>query len=131
MVAPLQPLQIPQEANFQIRDLTFSYAGDLPPALDHFSLDLSPGRRIALIGPSGAGKTTLTYLIPRLYDPSSGRILIDDGNLELVVLEKQPEGWKVFDVVVAGVSLVTNYRESFAQEIRASGIDGLTGSRSA
>ena len=40
-------------------------------------------------------------------------------------LEKQPEGWKVFDVVVAGVSLVTNYRESFAQEIRANGIDGL------
>lgn len=40
-------------------------------------------------------------------------------------LEKTPEGWKVFDVVVAGVSLVTNYRGTFAQEIRASGVDGL------
>ncbi|HET7775048.1 MAG TPA: ABC transporter substrate-binding protein [Azospira sp.] len=40
-------------------------------------------------------------------------------------LEKQPEGWKVYDVVVAGVSLVTNYRESFSQEIRANGVDGL------
>lgn len=40
-------------------------------------------------------------------------------------LEKQPEGWKVFDVVVAGVSLVTNYRDTFNQEVRANGVDGL------
>lgn len=40
-------------------------------------------------------------------------------------LEKMPDGWKVFDVVVAGVSLVTNYRGTFAQEIRAGGVDGL------
>ena len=40
-------------------------------------------------------------------------------------LEKGPDGWKVYDVVVAGASLVTNYRDSFAQEVRNSGIDGL------
>ncbi|BAL23087.1 phospholipid-binding protein MlaC [Azoarcus sp. KH32C] len=40
-------------------------------------------------------------------------------------LEKTPDGWKVFDVVVAGVSLVTNYRGTFAQEIRVGGVDGL------
>lgn len=40
-------------------------------------------------------------------------------------LEKTADGWKVYDVVVAGVSLVTNYRGSFAQEIRAGGVDGL------
>jgi len=40
-------------------------------------------------------------------------------------MEKKPEGWKVYDVVVDGVSLVTNYRNSFASEIRQSGIDGL------
>lgn len=40
-------------------------------------------------------------------------------------LEKTPESWKVYDVVLAGVSLITNYRESFAQEIRANGMDGL------
>jgi len=43
-------------------------------------------------------------------------------------LEKQDNGWKVFDVVVAGISLVTNYRESFAQEVRNGGIDGLIAS---
>ncbi|WP_300452569.1 ABC transporter substrate-binding protein [Accumulibacter sp.] len=40
-------------------------------------------------------------------------------------LEKQGDNWKVYDVMVAGVSLVTNYRDSFAQEVRAGGIDGL------
>lgn len=40
-------------------------------------------------------------------------------------LEKTDAGWKVFDVIVEGVSLVTNYRDSFAQEVRAGGIDGL------
>ncbi len=40
-------------------------------------------------------------------------------------VEKQNEGWKVYDVVVAGVSLVTNYRDTFNQEVRANGIDGL------
>lgn len=40
-------------------------------------------------------------------------------------MEKQADGWKVYDVIVAGVSLVTNYRDTFAQEVRANGIDGL------
>lgn len=40
-------------------------------------------------------------------------------------LEKQGEGWKVYDVIVAGISLVTNYRDTFAQEVRTDGIDGL------
>ena len=40
-------------------------------------------------------------------------------------LEKRPEGWKVYDVVVAGVSLVSNYRDTFNQEVRANGVDGL------
>ena len=40
-------------------------------------------------------------------------------------LEKLPGGWKVYDVIVAGVSLVTNYRDTFTQEVRANGIDGL------
>ena len=43
-------------------------------------------------------------------------------------LEKQDSGWKVFDVVVAGISLVTNYREQFGQEVRNGGIDGLIAS---
>lgn len=40
-------------------------------------------------------------------------------------LEKLGDGWKVYDVIVAGISLVTNYRDTFAQEVRANGVDGL------
>jgi ATP-binding cassette subfamily B protein len=56
-------------------------------ALDHVSFGARPGQLTALVGPSGAGKTTLTYLIPRLYDPSAGRILIDGHDLRDVTLD--------------------------------------------
>lgn len=54
-----------------------------------------------------------------ILKPGSKPIALD------YALEKQADGWKIFDVIVAGVSLVTNYRDTFNQEVRASGIEGL------
>ena len=54
--------------------------------------------------------------------------IVQPGNKPIQLdyaLEKLADGWKVYDVVVAGVSLVTNYRDTFSQEVRANGVDGL------
>jgi len=59
-------------------DVVFRYpdaGGDTPATLKGVSLDIEPGQFVAFVGPSGAGKTTVSYLIPRLHDVSSGRVL--------------------------------------------------------
>ncbi|NSW57300.1 MAG: ABC transporter ATP-binding protein [Armatimonadetes bacterium] len=50
-------------------------------ALKDVSFDIEPGQRVALVGPSGAGKTTVTYLIPRFYDPTEGKVTLDGKDL--------------------------------------------------
>ena len=62
-----------------------------PVALENISFHVKPGQLVALVGPSGAGKTTLTYLIPRLYDPTDGRILLDGHDLRQVTLASLSE----------------------------------------
>jgi ATP-binding cassette subfamily B protein len=56
-------------------------------ALENISFHIQSGQLVALVGPSGAGKTTITYLIPRLYDPTSGRILLDGHDLRDLTLD--------------------------------------------
>jgi ATP-binding cassette subfamily B protein len=56
-------------------------------AIDHLDFDVNPGELVALVGPSGAGKTTVTYLIPRLYDVTEGRVLIDGHDVRALSME--------------------------------------------
>jgi ATP-binding cassette subfamily B protein/subfamily B ATP-binding cassette protein MsbA len=62
-------------------EVCFSYPGANAFALQDISLDVQPGETIALVGPSGAGKTTLCNLVARFYDPTSGRVLLDQMDL--------------------------------------------------
>ena len=64
-------------------------------ALEAISFEIRPGELAALVGPSGAGKTTITYLLPRLYDPTGGRICLDGHDLRDVtqVSLARPSVW--------------------------------------
>lgn len=66
----------------ELRDVTFTYPGARTPSIDHLSLTLEPGEKVALVGLNGAGKTTLVKLLSGLYRPDSGEILIDGAPLE-------------------------------------------------
>ncbi|HEX6778889.1 MAG TPA: ATP-binding cassette domain-containing protein, partial [Ktedonobacterales bacterium] len=57
------------------------------PTLEHVSFEIQPGQLAALVGPSGAGKTTITYLTPRLYDVDEGAVLIDGEDVRDLTLE--------------------------------------------
>ena len=78
-------------------------------ALKDVDFHIEPGQLAALVGPSGAGKTTITYLIPRLYDPTGGRVLIDGRDLRQVTLQSLAEN----------IGMVTQETYLFYDTIRA------------
>jgi ATP-binding cassette subfamily B protein len=61
----------------ELRDVTFSYAGAAQPALAGVSLLIAPGETVALVGATGAGKSTVVKLLARFYDPTAGTVLVD------------------------------------------------------
>ncbi|HXF78563.1 MAG TPA: lipid A export permease/ATP-binding protein MsbA [Usitatibacter sp.] len=67
--------------------VTLSYRGGSRPALDDVSLSVEPGETVALVGPSGSGKSSLIHLLPRFYHPQSGRVTLDGHDLEALTLE--------------------------------------------
>jgi ATP-binding cassette, subfamily B, bacterial len=106
---PLEPSEV--RGGIRLRDVWFRYqpgrepAAPLSPpdavagngrrgrewALEGVDLEIEPGQLAALVGPSGAGKTTMTYLVPRLYDPTRGRVEIDGRPVDRITLESLGE----------------------------------------
>lgn len=70
----------------ELQNVSFAYPGAERNALSKVSLTVEPGQTVALVGPSGGGKTTLASLLPRFYRPTEGRILVDGNDLEETTL---------------------------------------------
>jgi ATP-binding cassette subfamily B multidrug efflux pump len=123
------PLASPAELVFE--NVSFQYANDAP-VLRELSFRIAPGEKVAIVGPTGAGKTTLISLVTRLYDVRAGRILLDGVDLREIPLPELrhavatvPQDVFIFTGTVAeNISLYqpdVDWRtvEHAAQEVRA------------
>lgn len=80
-----QAVEMPHLKGFvQMKNVYFGYNGE--SVLENINLEVKPGKRLALVGPSGVGKTSLVSLIPRFYDPTSGFIAVDGYDIRKVKL---------------------------------------------
>jgi len=77
---------LPVRGHVRFEDVSFAYQDGIP-VLENISFEAKPGQMIALVGPTGVGKTTLTQLLARFYDPSAGRITIDGHDVRDVTQE--------------------------------------------
>lgn len=81
------PTPLPSTGDLVVENITFAYAGSAKPALDNVSVTLTAGTRLALVGPTGAGKSTLAKLMARLYDPQEGSVSFGGINLRDASME--------------------------------------------
>lgn len=74
------------KGDIQFKNVTFAYEKEAQPVLKNFSLEIPAGQTIALVGPSGVGKTTITQLIPRFYDVLEGSVTIDGYDIKKLTM---------------------------------------------
>ena len=88
--APPVPLAGGRPPRIRFESVRFGYERSGPPALDGFTLAIEPATTLALVGPSGAGKTTAAHLLLRFLEPDEGRVLVDGAPLSALA----PEAWR-------------------------------------
>jgi ATP-binding cassette subfamily B protein len=128
VIAPVQPRSIPKPARGAVSFENVSFRYPSRPetaALDDFSVSIKPGERIAIVGPSGAGKTTVFQLLLRFYDPEAGRVRFDGIDLREIAPEelRRQTGLVAQDPVIFSTSALENIRygrpDASEAEIRA------------
>jgi ATP-binding cassette, subfamily B, bacterial len=103
----LSPYQV--RGHVQLEGVRFTYPGAAAPALDGIALEIEPGQLAALVGPTGAGKTTLSYLVGRLYDVDEGTVRLDGHDLRDLRLAS----------LAGAIGMVTQETHLFHASVRA------------
>ena len=129
-----KPLHV-EKGGIEFRDVSFEYPDDHNKVLRHVNLNIRPGENLALVGPSGGGKTTLCNLIPRFYDVTGGEILIDGQDIRHVTLSslRNAVGVVQQDVYLFSGTVAENIaygkpgatREEIIAAARLAGADGF------
>lgn len=83
-----RPVPRPMARGIELRDICFAYPGTDRLVLDHLSLTVPRGAKLAIVGENGAGKTTIVKLLARLYDPGAGQVLLDGQDLREYSLDQ-------------------------------------------
>ena len=105
--------EIPEiEGHVQFKDVLFKYEDEDREILKNISFNVNAGETIALVGPTGAGKTTIINLLSRFYDVTSGEILVDDNNIKDVTLEslRKQMGVMLQDTFIFSGTILDNIR---------------------
>ena len=105
--------QVPKDNSVAFRDVSFTYDGAEIPALDHISFSVEPGQTVALVGPSGGGKTTAASLIPRFWDVSSG--CVEVGGVDV----RQTDPHVLMDQVAFVFQNTHLFKASILENVRA------------
>ena len=105
--------QVPQDNSVEFRDVSFTYDGAELPALEHVSFRVEPGQTVALVGPSGGGKTTAASLIPRFWDVSSG--CVEVGGVDV----RQTDPHVLMDQVAFVFQNTHLFKASILENVRA------------
>lgn len=123
------------KGQIELKDVSFEYPDDHNRVLRHVNLQIRSGEKVALVGPSGGGKTTLCNLIPRFYDVTAGDIFIDGQNIRQVTLKSLREAIGIVqqDVFLFSGSVAENIaygkpdatREEIEQAARLAGADSF------
>ena len=111
--APAHPHK-PRDNRVEFRDVSFTYDGSDVPALSHVSFTAEPGQTVALVGPSGGGKTTAASLIPRFWDATSGTVEV--GGVDV----KQIDPHVLMDQVAFVFQNSRLFKASILENVRAS-----------
>jgi len=113
------------DGDIEFKNVSFTYTDDKNTIFEHLNLHIRPGERVAIVGPSGGGKTTLCNLIPRFYDVSDGTILIDGEDIRNFTLKSLRENIGIVqqDVYLFSGSVYENIvygrPEAIIEEVKA------------